>query len=429
MKTAYINGIIIDGSLDMEIVSGKVIIVEDKKIADIISDDDFAGMDKNNINIVDLSGRYILPGLINLHAHLAGTGKPAKKQMDLNKISRIVASNALTKKVGCAIVAKNAKDGLMGGVTTIRSVGGIADTDSMVRDKINKGKLVGPRILTSNCAISVPGGHMAGSFAYEAHSAKEAADFVDVIAKDNPDLIKLMITGGVMDADEVGEPGVLRMPADYVKAACDRAHELGFVVAAHTEGVEGVKVALKNGVDTIEHGAKPDEEMMQLFKERGVCQVMTLTPAIPYVLRLPGMFNLSDAAAKNSDIVVNGMVELAKECLKEGITVGLGTDSGCTYATQYGFWREMQHFVDRCGVSNSFALHTGTLVNARIVGIDDITGSIEVGKMADMIVVSKNPLENLRALDNVEMVVFEGKCYDHPKLEKYKEVEDVLNAV
>lgn len=420
---AYINGIILDGTLDMTPQSGKIILVEGKTIKAIA---DEGSVDLSGAEIIDLKGKYILPGLINLHAHLPGSGKPSKKQMNLERICKILTSCELGNRIGCGMVEKNAKNALMAGITTIRSVGGIGDHDSRVRDAINSGKKIGPRLITSNRAISVPGGHMAGTFAYIANSPEEAIKLVEKIATEKPDLIKLMITGGVMDSDELGEPGVLRMPEEYIKAACDKAHELGFKVAAHCEGKEGVRAALKNGVDTIEHGAKPDDEIISLFKETGTCQVLTLSPAVPYAMELQGMFNVTKLAVKNSNIVMEGMIELAKTNMQEGITVGLGTDSACTYVTQYGFWRELAYFVKYCGVSNSYAIHTGTLVNAGIAGIADITGSIEEGKMADMIVVEGNPLENLSVLDDVKMVIFEGTLYDNPKVKKIDAVESVL---
>lgn len=254
MNTAYTNCIILDGTEDMTPQRGKAILTEGGVITDIVPDSAIpAGFEK-----VDLGGKYILPGLINLHVHLAGSGKPKKKQSDPVKLVKLITSNALMRTLGKKMVAGYAKTQLMSGVTTIRTVGGIADFDTFVRDSINSGRLVGPRILASNMAVSVHGGHMAGSLAYEAATPEEAAAFVDKIAREKPDIIKLMITGGVLDAEKVGEPGVLRMPPELVKSACDRAHELGFKVAAHVESPEGVKVALENGVDSIEHGAKPD---------------------------------------------------------------------------------------------------------------------------------------------------------------------------
>lgn len=426
MKTAYINGKLLDGSENMVPVEGKVIIVENTKIVSI---SDASNVDLSGCETVDLKGQYILPGLINLHAHLAGTGKPSKKQLNLPLLCRIMKSCALGRAIGKGMIASNAKNALMAGVTTVRTVGSIADFDSRVRDEINSGKRIGPRLLTSDCAISVPGGHMAGSFAYIANSSEEAAQLVDRIAAGKPNLIKLMISGGVLDSNELGEPGVQLMSSDYVKAACDRAHELGYKVAAHCEGTESVRVALESGVTSIEHGARPDEDIIRLFKEKNACQVLTLLPAIPYALSFPGVMNLNEVSVRNSVIVLEGMAELARENLKAGVTVGLGMDSACSYSTQYDMWREMYNFVKYCGVSNGFALHTATMVNAEIAGVDDVTGSIEEGKSADMIVVAKNPLDDLSALRNVTMVIFEGTRYDHPEVKKYEEVETVLDTL
>lgn len=331
------------------------------------------------------------------------------------------------RSFGRKLVAGFAKTQLLSGVTTIRTVGGIADFDTSIRDEINSRKRIGPRILASNMAISVHGGHMAGSLAYEASSPEEAANYVDIIAKEKPDIIKLMITGGVLDAEKVGEPGVLRMSPEIVRAACKRAHELGFKVAAHVESPEGVKVALENGVDSIEHGAKPTEEIMKLFRERKAFQVSTISPALPFALFDREISHATYEQQENGKIVFDGIVSLAKECLKEGIPVGLGTDTACPYVTQYDMWRELYYYSKFCGVSENFAIYSATLLNATLAGIGDITGSIEKGKMAEMIVVEKNPLEDLRALRNPDMVVMRDKIIRLPKVKKIPEVETELD--
>lgn len=316
---------------------------------------------------------------------------------------------------------------LYSGVTTIRSVGGVEDFDSRLRDDIAAGKKKGPRILAGNMAVSVPNGHMAGSLAYIAHSAEEAVEFVRKIAEDGPDLIKLMITGGVYDATVKGEPGVLRMPAEYVKAACDEAHKLGFHVAAHAESPEGIKIALRNGVDTIEHGANPDDEMMALFKETGSALVATLSPALPFAYFDRELLGTTEVQQYNGKVVFDGIVDCAKACMESGVPVGLGTDTGCPYTTHYDMWRELYYFHKYCGASNSFALHTATLVNAGIVGMDKEIGSIEPGKCADLIVTRENPLEDLRALRNVSMVVARGEIVDISRLKKYPKCEKELD--
>lgn len=423
MNTAYTNCIILDGTENMTPQRGKAILTEGGVITDIVPDSAIpAGFEK-----VDLGGRYILPGLINLHVHLAGSGKPKKKQSDPVKLVKLITSNSLMRTLGKKMVAGYAKTQLMSGVTTIRTVGGIADFDTFVRDSINSGRLTGPRILASNMAVSVHGGHMAGSLAYEAATPEEAAAFVDKIALEKPDIIKLMITGGVLDAEKVGEPGVLRMPPELVKAACDRAHELGFKVAAHVESPEGVKVALENGVDSIEHGAKPTDDIINLFKERNAFQVSTLSPALPFAMFDRSISHATYEQRENGKIVFDGIISLAKACLENGIPVGLGTDTACPYVTQYDMWRELCYFVKYCGVSEKFALYSATLLNATLAGIGDETGSIEKGKKAEMIVTRENPLENLQALRNLDMVIMRENIIRSPKVKKIPEVETELD--
>ena len=425
MKYAYINGIILDGSENMEPESGKVILTKDDKIEAVVSTEEYANL--SGYEEKDLKGSYIMPGLINMHLHLPASGKPKKKESDPVKLVKLITSNGLFRKLGIKICASAAETELLSGVTTIRTMGGVENFDSIIRDRITRGELKGPRILASNKAVSVEGGHMAHSLAYVAGSAEEAGNYVKIIAKDKPDWIKLMITGGVLDAKVKGEPGELRMPPEYVKAACEEAHKLGFKVAAHVESPEGVKCALENGVDSIEHGAKPDEKIIALFKERGACLIATISPALPFALFDRETTHISEVAQYNGKIVFEGILECARACLANGIPVGLGTDTGCPYITHYDMWRELNYFHKYCGVSNAFALYTATKLNAQLAGVGDITGSIEAGKSADFIVTKENPLDSLEALRNIDMVVFRGEITDKPKVKKMPEVEAQLD--
>ena len=423
MKTVYINGVLLDGTEDMEPRKGLAIVTEGEKIVAV----EPAQASYNNAEVVDLKGKYIMPGLINAHVHLPASGKPKKKATDPKKLVKMMTSNGFMRKVMVSMCAGFAKTQLMSGVTTIRTVGGVENADTQIRDMINSGKKVGPRVLAGNMAVSVPGGHMAGSLAYEATSPEQAREYVRQIAKDKPDLIKLMITGGVLDAKVKGEPGVLKMSPEIVKAACDEAHGLGMYVAAHVESPEGVQVALENGVDTIEHGAMPSAEILRLFKERKACQIATLSPALPYALFDRSVSHVSEMEQYNGKVVFDGIVECAKECLENGIPVGLGTDTGCPYITHYDMWREVNYFHKYCGVSKKFALYTATKRNAELLGIGDETGSIEAGKCADFIVTAKNPLEDLTVLRNISMVVAKGKRYNDPKVKRMKNVDEALD--
>ncbi|MBR2551760.1 MAG: amidohydrolase family protein [Erysipelotrichaceae bacterium] len=426
MKYAFVNGIVLDGTKNMVPVTGKAVLVEDGKIKDIVENSG----DFPDHEIVDLEGAYLLPGLIDLHVHIAIDGKPPKKEKkptNYKLLFQVLSKSRVVLNVMKRRAAKYAETELLSGVTTIRTVGGILDIDGKVRDLINAGKLNGPRILAANTGVSVPGGHFAGSIATEAATPEEARQHVRQIARTNPDLIKLMITGGVMDASEEGEPGVLRMSPEIVKAACEEAHAFGYKVAAHVESPEGVRVALENGVDTIEHGAKLDAEMIRLFKEKGASPVCTISPALPYA-----EFELSEShalpvAKKNGKIVMDGIIECAKTCIENGIPVGLGNDVGCPFILHYNYWRELCYFHKYVGVSNKDTLYTATLGNAKIVGIDKETGSIEKGKSADMIVVKGDPLEDLSVIRNVSAVMIKGKLIRDPQIRKMTEVDDLLD--
>ena len=429
MKYVFTNGKILNGTKDMQVQEGQVILVENERITEILPAEE-AG--KRNLKAsgyeeIDLQGKYILPGLINMHVHLAGNGKPQKKQRDNEALVKKIMSNGLTKAIAYHMVCGFAKDELYSGVTTIRTVGGLGDFDTRLRDDIAAGKKPGPRILAANEGISVPGGHMAGSVAIAAGSIEEALQHLEIAKAQKVDLVKLMITGGVLDAKEKGVPGELKMAPEMVKAVCDKAHAMGYKVAAHVESPKGVKVALQNGVDSIEHGAKADEEMIALFKEHNAFLCTTLSPALPYALFDRSITNASEVEQFNGNVVFEGIIDCAKAAIANDIPVVLGNDVGCPWITQYDFWRELYYFHKYVGVSNTFALYTATCRDAEMAGIGDITGTLEPGKCADMIVVEKNPLEDIRALRNVDMVVSQGKVLRSPKVKKKQIVETELD--
>ena len=431
MKYALVNGHVLDGTLDdagtMVPHEGWAVLVDEDRIAAV---GDLPSSALMGYEVLDLKGAWVLPGLINLHAHIAASGKPPRanaKPVDYKKLFDTLTKVPPVLAGYRAMCGNLAKTELLSGVTTLRTVGGILDFDGQVRDSIDAGKAVGPRMLVCNTGVSVPDGHFAGSLATEASTPEEAAEHVRQIAATNPDWIKLMITGGVMDASEEGEPGVLRMPPELVRAACDQAHELGYRVAAHVESPEGVRVALENGVDTIEHGATPDEHILELFRERGAADICTISPALPYAC-----FSLEEShapaiAKSNGKIVMDGIIACARACLEAGIPVGLGTDSGCPFITHYDMWREIAYFVKYCDVTPDFALHTATLGNARIAGLGEETGSLEAGKSADLIVCDANPLEDLSRLRTLRYVMCRGKLTKRPRPRKMRNVEQALD--
>ena len=298
MKYAFTHGKLLDGTKDMQVQEGLCVLTDGERISAIVPE----GTPLDGYTVVDLQGRYLMPGLINMHVHLAGSGKPQKKQRDSEKLVRTILSTALTRKIAYQMVCGFARTELMSGVTTIRTVGGLADFDTRLRDEIAAGRRVGPRILAANEGISVPGGHMAGSVAVAAHSIPEALAQLDAAEAQGVDLIKLMITGGVMDAKEKGLPGEMKMPPEMIKAVCARAHAAGYRVAAHVESPQGVRAALENGVDSIEHGAKPDAEILRLLKDTGAFLCTTISPCPTRCLTVPSPTRLrsSSTTARSS---------------------------------------------------------------------------------------------------------------------------------
>ncbi len=375
----------------------------------------------------DLTGKYLMPGLINLHVHLPAGGKPQKKPLKADLLSKIALSSSFMREFTLKMCHSYAMQGLMSGVTTIRTVGGLDNLDTKLKEKINSGELEGPRIIASNFAIGVPNGHMVGSVARGAQTVEEAVKMVDELHSQNADLVKLMITGGVMDAKVKGEPGRLMMQADMIKACCDRAHEYGLKVAAHVQSPEGVRVAVSNGVDSIEHGSTLTQAEIDTFKNHGAVLICTLSPALPMAKFEMETLGITEAVQYNSNVVFNNMVAGSKTALENGIKVGLGTDTGCPYTTHYNMWRELHYFEKNVGVTPEFALYSATLNNAEILGLDKITGSIEVGKSADILISNGNPLKDFRALSTPYAVVVRGKVYNQPKIKKYKKCDIELD--
>lgn len=407
----------------MQVRDGVCVLVDGETITDIVPE----GSLPMGYETVELNGRYIMPGLINMHVHLAGNGKPQKKQRDNERLVRTIMGSPVTRAVAYRMVCDFAKTELMSGVTTIRTVGGLGNFDTRLRDEIAGGRRLGPRILAADRGISVPGGHMAGSVATVAHNVGEALEQVRNATEARVDLIKLMVTGGVLDAKEKGTPGEVKMSAEMIRAVCESAHQAGYSVAAHVESPEGVMLALENGVDSIEHGAKPNAEMMTLFRKRGAFLCTTISPALPYALFDRAVSNASEVEQFNGNVVFEGIVECAKAALENDVPVVLGNDVGCPWITQYDFWRELYYFHKYVGVSNAFALYTATARSAELAGLGGVTGTIAPGLSADLIVTAEDPLQDLRALRRVEMVVARGCLIRAPRVRKKERIERELD--
>ena len=388
---------------------------------------------EKGMKIVDCEGLYAAPGLINLHVHLFGTGRPAKALGGGKAQERLVkiVKSAPGKAVLRILMERAAETELKSGVTTVRTVGDFCGIDSELKKKTasGKGRARGLRMFVSGYALTVPGGHGAGTFALVGNSVRELEELTEQAVAEGADLIKICITGGVMDAKKRGEPGEVRMELPYVKAVCDRAHALGKRVAAHVQSKRGAEIAAFGGVDTIEHGAPLGAEAAAELAARGGAVVVTYSPALPNAKLGAEATKLNETAKFNSETVMKGMTECALQAPAYGIKVGLGTDASCPFCTQSGMWRELLYYSVCTGVSAAEALKTATLGNARILGIADETGSLEAGKRADMAVLFSDPLSDLTAYSRIKYVSAGDRFIKDPRPSRMPEIEKLLDKM
>ncbi len=427
MNYAIINANLLNGTRDMEVQPDRTVLVDGNKIIKIGKDVRIP----DGYKVYNLSHKYLLPGLINMHVHLFGTGKPSKNisggptQKYVIKFIKTPVGHVVLDQ----IVKRDALMALHSGTTTLRCVGDFEYADVKLRDKIRRGELVGPRMIVSGPALTVTNGHGDGTFAVVCDTVEAVHEQVRKNLEHGVDFIKICNTGGVMDSTEKGHAGILRMPGEITKAIVEDAHKAGVIVASHTESTEGVRQALEAGVDSIEHGAPMDEEIMKLYKEKGSFVTCTISPALPIAKLDKELTKMTDVHLYNGDMVARGIIESARQGVENGIPVALGTDAACPFAMQYNMWRELAYFKENVGVDNRFALYSATLNNARLLKMDDKIGSIEEGKLADMIVTDENPLENLRTLSNVRMVFVDGNVIEQPNVRKFDNIETELDKL
>jgi imidazolonepropionase-like amidohydrolase len=428
MNYALLNCSMLDGTIDMSLCQNATILIKGNKIEKIIKEQQVT---PPGYKVIDLAGQYLLPGLINLHAHLFGTGKPTKI-LSSKKLQTYIIPFLKTNlgiKVLDKLAAYNAKTALMSGTTTIRTVGDFCYTDIRTRNKINQKKLLGPRMLVSGPAITVPGGHGDDTFAKSASTPLALQKLVQTNVAQGADWIKICITGGVLDSTIQDEPGELKMTLEQTQAVCDAARSLGCPVAAHIQSPTGILVGLQGGVSTIEHGALLTEETIELCQHQAAAYILTLSPAIP-LAKLPyKITKLNKLAQEHTKIIIQNAIAGAKQALANKIQVGLGTDASCPFVTHYNMWRELSYFTKYAGVTNRFALYTATLGNAQILKLDHLLGSIEAGKYADLIVVKNNPLQNLGYLTDVQKVIINGVIIDQPRVKKFTALEQKLDHI
>ena len=386
---------------------------------------------------LDGTGKYLIPGLINAHAHLFSDGRPLAK-IYLRPDTKVAVAKVLRSRLGQVMMRRratnNAATQLHTGVTTIRTVGDVATEVIALRDRISRGELLGPRLLPSGPLLAITNGHGAPQIARVADTPEQASAGTRANLTDGARSIKISATGGVTDAKGIGHAGTPEMSEESMRAVCVEAHTKGVLVAAHAQSTEGVRRALRAGVDTIEHGSSLDQECIELFLDnpaslRGWSALIpTLQACLPLVKLDQSVTGIDDVVRANATLVLDEMVAGIGTARQHGIPVGMGTDSGVTYVSHSNTWRELDHLVRFGGLTRAEALQAATQINARILGMEAEIGSVEAGKAADLVLLDENPLDGLRALESPRTVIVRGTLIESPAINRLPEIDAQLDS-
>lgn len=353
--------------------------------------------------VIDLSAKTVLPGLIDTHTHI--TGDPTTPPYHGFGLS--VPRMALKG-------AANARTTLLAGVTTIRDVGATGYSDVALRDAINDGDVPGPRLLVSGPALGITGGHcddnlLAPEFQHEAEGVANGADAVRAAVRRNVkygvDVIKYCGTGGVFSKGDT--PGGQQYTVEEVTALIDEAHMHSRRVAVHAHGASGIKVAIRAGVDTVEHASLIDDEGIALAKKNGTFLSMDIYNTDYTQSEGPKRGELEEFLRKDREI---GEVqrENFRKAVKAGVKLTFGTDAG---VYPHGDNPKQLAVMVKYGMTPMQALQAATVVGADALGKKDDLGVIAAGHFADIIAVNGDPLADVREMEKVTFVMKGGVIY------------------
>ncbi|MEC9276530.1 MAG: amidohydrolase family protein [Pseudomonadota bacterium] len=383
------------------------IVVEDNKIKAVKKG--FAEAQEGD-TVIDLKTSTVMPGLMDMHVHLSSQhGGP---QTYLERFSLNEADYALR-------AANYAKITLDSGFTTVRNLGDGYNETVALRNAISKGYATGPRIYTVAKSIATTGGHADPSNGLShllrpdvgpkqgvVNGEAEAREAVRTRYQDGADLIKITATGGVLSVAKSGQNP--QFMTDELEAIVETAKDYGMTVAVHAHGKEGMKRAIEAGVDSIEHGTYMDDEIRKLMKKHGTYYVPTILAGkfVADKAKIDGFFPelVRPKAAAIGPLIQNTF----EQAHKAGVKIAFGTDSG---VSAHGDNAQEFSLMVEAGMKPADALLSATVNSANLLGISDILGTLEEGKLADIVAVQGNPLDDISLMESVSFVMKDGVVY------------------
>jgi imidazolonepropionase-like amidohydrolase len=402
-------GRVIDG-ISSEAMTDRTIVIENGRIIAIE-----AGYRKaaRGDTVIDLRKSTVMPGLMDMHVHLTSEHS---RNSELDRFKKDAPDVAIDSVV-------YAERTLMAGFTTVRDLGDSFRASVSLRNAINSGKVAGPRVFAAGKSIATTGGHAdptngwasflngndVGPVQGVINGPEQAAEAVRQRYKEGSDLIKITATGGVLSIAKNGlNP---QFTEEEIRAIVVTARDYGFKVAAHAHGAEGMKRAVRAGVDTIEHGTFMDDETMALMKERGTWYVPTITAGRWVYDRSKEDGYFPSVVRPKAALVGPQIQGTFAKAYKSGVKILFGTDTGVSAHGDNA--REFVLMVE-AGMPAMAAIQSATSVTAKFLEIDDRLGSVVVGKIADLVAVPGDPIADISAMQRVHFVMKDGVVYRQP---------------
>lgn len=345
--------------------------------------------------VMDMAGKTIIPGMINAHVHVTFdevATDPFKHVKEESSAGMAIRTAARVKRM------------LETGITCARDLGGINYIELAVRDMIKTGEISGPRLYCAGKQIMMTGGQ-GWPVGRESDGADEVRKAAREQIKAGADIVKLMATGGILTLGV--DPGSSQLEENEMRAGVEEAKKANRKAVAHAQGTAGVKAAIRAGVDTVEHGIFLDDEAIQMMIDNKVVFVPTLTP--PYRITEAGLKGgMQPWVMEKMDKVNKSNVKSFQRAYQAGVIIAAGNDGGTPKNPHHDMLTELRLMVEY-GVPVVEAIRAGTWGSARAIGIENETGTIEIGKWADLVVLDGDPITDIYAVGQVAMVVQGGK--------------------